>query len=158
MWILNSFRYLIMLLESCCLHELVTWFEVQHHWVVSVVAGFWGWSFCLLLVTFCSLLVPFACYFLLVTFCSLLITFWLLLITFCSLLFARSSLLFACCLLFFSQNYCEIKLLRAAKKWLDYNETPPQIFSLQISELFVTFLDGLVSKLSQHAKPFSKVT
>ena len=82
--------------------------------------------FCLLLVTFCSMLV---------TFCSLPVTF-------CSLFCARCSLLFTRCSLFSRPNYCEIKLLWAAKKWFDYNETPPQVFSLQIIEIFVTFLDG----------------
>ena len=59
--------------------------------------------------------------------CSLLVTFYSLLVTFCSLL------------VFFRPNYCEIKLLRTTKEWLDYNETPQQIFSLQISEILVSF-------------------
>ena len=104
---------------------------------------------CSLLVTFCSLFV---------TLCSLLsarcsLIFCLLLITFCSLLFARSSLLFARLLV----AYCEIKLLWTAKKWFGYYETPPQIFSLQISEIFVTFSGWWFSKFSQHAKPSSKL-
>ena len=95
--------------------------------------------------TFCLLLV--ARYFLLVAFYSLLVTFSLLLFARCSLLTAR--LLVA---------YCEIKLLWTAKKWFGYYETPPQIFSLQISEIFVTFSGWLFSKFSEHAIPFSKLT
>ena len=109
---------------------------------------------CSLLVTFCSLLV---------TICSLLVTFCSLLLARCSLLcysllFARCSLLFACCPLFFRSNYFKIKLLWSAKKWFDYNETPPQMFSLQISEIFVISSAWCFSKFSQHAKPFSKFT
>ena len=105
---------------------------------------------CSLLVTFCSLLV---------TLCSLLsaccsLSFCSLLITFCSLLFARCSLLFARLLV----AYCKIKLLWTAKKWFGYYETPSQIFSLQISKIFVTFYGWWFSKFSQHAKPFSKLT
>ena len=100
----------------------------------------WGWTFWSLLVARCLLLI--ARSFLLVTLCSLLVTF-------CSLLFARCLLLFARYLLFFRPTYCEIKLRWTRKKWFDYNETPSQIFSLQISEIFVTF--------SPHAKPFSKL-
>ena len=74
--------------------------------------------------------------------------------TFCSLLFAHCSLLFARLLV----AYCEIKLLWTAKKWFGYYETPPQIFCLQISEIFVTFSGWWFSKFSQHAKPFSKLT
>ena len=76
---------------------------------------------CSLLVTFCLLLVTF--YSLLVTFYSLLVTFYSLLVTFYSLM------------VFFYSNYCEIKLLWTAKKWFVYKETPPHIFSLQISEI-----------------------
>ena len=102
-----------------------------------------------LLVARCSLL--FARCSLLSARCSLI--FCSLLITFCSLLFARCSLLFARLLV----AYCEIKLLSIAKKWFGYYETPPQIFSLQISEIFVTFSGWWFSKFSQHAKPFSKL-
>ena len=98
---------------------------------------------CLLLSARCSLL--FARHFLFITFCSLLVTFCSLLITFCSLLVIFSSKL----LNKVTVNY---------KKWFDYNETPPQIFSLQISEIFVTFSGWWFSKFSQHAKPFSKLT
>ena len=97
-----------------------------------------------LLVALCSLL--FAR-------CSLLSARCSLLNTFCSLLFARCSLLFARLLV----AYCEIKLLSTAKKWFGYYETPPQIFSLQIFEIFVTFSSWWFSKFSQHAKPFSKL-
>ena len=97
--------------------------------------------------------------------CSLLFARCSLLFARCSLLFARFSLHFARCLfhfarcwLFFRPNYCERKLLRTAKKWFDYNETPPQIFSLQISEILVTFFGWWFPKFSQHAKPFSKLT
>ena len=104
---------------------------------------------CSLLATFWSLLVPryflivarcslvFARSSLLVSFCSLPVTFCLLLVTFCSLFFARYFLLVA----FFSFARCLlwIKVLWTAKKWFGYNETPPQVFSLQISEIFVTF-------------------
>ena len=101
-------------------------------------------ALCSFLVTFSSLLVArcsllFARCSLPVTFCSLLVDCYFLLVTFCSLLFARCSLLFARCSLFFRPNYCKIKLLWEVKIWFDYNETPPQIFSLQISEIFVTF-------------------
>ena len=75
------------------------------------------------------------------TFCSLLVTFCSLLVTFYLLLVA----------------YCEIKLLWTANKWFGYYETPPQIFFLQISEIFVTFSGWWFSKFSQHAKPFSKL-
>ena len=116
-----------------------------------------------LLVARCSLL--FACCSLLFTRCSLifarcsflsarcLLIFCSLLISFCSLLFAPCSLLFARLLV----AYCEIKLLSTAKKWFGYYETPPQIFSLQISEIFVTFSGWWFSKFSQHAKRFSKL-
>ena len=111
---------------------------------------------CSLLFTCCSLLV--ACYFLLVARCSLLsarcsLILCSLLITFCSLLFARCSLLFARLLV----AYCVIKLLWTAKKWFGYYETPSQIFSLHISEIFVTFSGWWFSKFSQNAKPFSKL-
>ena len=126
--------------------------------------------FCSLLVTFCALLFArcsllsarcsllFAHYFLLVAHYFLLVTFYSLLVTFCSLLVTFCSLLFACCSLIFRPNYCEIKLLWTAKKWFDYNKTPPQIFSLQVSEIFVNFSGWWISKFSQHAKPFSKLT
>ena len=81
------------------------------------------------------------------TFCSLLVNFCSLLVTFCSLL-----------VIFFCQNYFEVKLLWTAKKWFDYNETPLQIFPLQISEVLVTFSKWWFSKFSQHAKPFWKLT
>ena len=84
---------------------------------------------CSLLFIRCSLL--FGCCLLLFARCSLLFAH-------CSLLFARFSLLFARCSLFFRPNYCEIKLLSTAKKWFDNNETPPQIFSLQITEILVS--------------------
>ena len=104
----------------------------------------------------CSLLVTF--YSLLVTFCSLLFARWLLFFARCFLLVARCSLLLARCSLFFRPNYCKIKLLCIAKKWSDSNETPPQIFSVQISEIFVTFSGWWFSKFSQHVKLFSKMT
>ena len=97
---------------------------------------------CSLLVTFCSLLVTFCS--LLITFCSLLVSF--LLVVHYFLLVAR--LLVA---------HCEIKLLWTSKKWFGYYKTPPRIFSLQISEIFVTFSGCWFSKFSQHAKPFSKL-
>ena len=102
-----------------------------------------------LLVARCSLL--FARCSLLSARCSLI--FCSLLITFCSLLFARCSLLFARLLV----AYCEIKLLWTTKKCFGYYETPPQIFSLQIFKIFVTFSGWWFSKFSQYAKPFSKL-
>ena len=42
--------------------------------------------------------------------------------------------------------------------WFDYNETLPQIFSLQISEILISFAGWRFSKFSQQAKPFSKLT
>ena len=151
----------------------------------------WGWTFCLLLVTFYSLLVAryfllVAHYFLLVARCSLLftccsllfsrcsslITFCSLLVTLCSLLSTRCSLifcsllitfwslLFARCPLLFARllvAYCEIKSLWTAQKWFSYYESPPKIFTLQTSEIFVTFSGWWFSKFSQHAKPFSKL-
>ena len=105
---------------------------------------------CSLLVTFCSLL--FARCSLLFAHYFLLVAHYFLLVTFCSLLFA------CCCSLIFRPNYCEIKLLWTAKKWFDYNKTPPQIFSLQVPEIFVNFSGWWISKFSQHAKPFSKLT
>ena len=106
---------------------------------------------CSLLVTFCSLLVIF--YSLLVARYFLLVVRYFLLVARHSLLFTRCSLLFARLLV----AYCEIKLLWTSKKWFGYYETPPQIFSLQISEIFVTFSGWWFSKFSQHAKPFSKL-
>ena len=76
---------------------------------------------CSLLVTFCLLLVTF--YSLLVTFYSLLVTFYSLLVTF---LFVNGFFLF---------KLLWNKILWTAKKWFVYNETPPHIFSLQISEI-----------------------
>ena len=93
--------------------------------------------------------------FLLVGLCSLLFACCSLLVTFCSLLFALCSLLFARCSLFFRPNFCKIKLFWTAKKWFDHDEILPQIFSLQISEIFVTFSRWWFSNFSQHAKPFS---
>ena len=99
-------------------------------------------TFCSLLVTFSSLLVSLCLLF--VTFCSLLVTFCSLLVTFCSLLVTFCSLL-----VIFSS-----KLLWTAKKEFDYKETPPQIFSLEISETLVTFSRCWFSKFSQHTKLF----
>ena len=79
-----------------------------------------------LLVARCSLL--FAHCSLLFAGCSLFFALYSLFFPRCLLRFARWSLLFACCSLFFRPNYCEIKLLCAAKKWFEYNETPTQIF------------------------------
>ena len=87
---------------------------------------------CSLLFNRCSLLV---------TFCSLFVTFWSLLVAFCS---------FARCLLW-------SKITLNCKKWFGYNETPPQIFPSQISEIFITFSGWWFSKFSQQAKPFSKL-
>ena len=100
-------------------------------------------------LTFCSLL--FARYFLLVVCYFLLVARYFLLVTFCLLLFPR-------CSSFFRPKYYEIKLQWTAKKWFGYNETPPQIFSLHISEILVTFSRWWFSKFSQNAKPFSKLT
>ena len=69
------------------------------------------------------------------------------------LLVARCSLLFARLLV----AYCEIKLLWTAKKLFGYYETPPQIFSLQTSEIFVSISGWWFSKFSEHAKSFSKL-
>ena len=91
-----------------------------------------------------------------------------LLVARCSLLFARYSspfarnlLLFARCLLFSRPNCCEIKLLWTAKKCFDCNETPPQIFSLQISEIFGTFSGCCFQSflnIQNHFQSWHKVT
>ena len=129
-----------------------------------------GWTFCSLLVTryfllvarctllFARCLLLFARCSLLITFCSLLVARYFLLVDHCSLLFGRCSLLFACCSWFFRPNYCKMKLLWTTKKWLDYNVAPPQIFSLQIFEIFVPFSWWWFLKFSEYAKPFSKLT
>ena len=135
--------------------EIVTLcFEhAEHLWTPEVIRG---WTFCSLLVARYFLLVAFCS--LLVTFRSLSATFCSLLVTFCSLLFDCHSLLFARCSLFFGPKYCEIKLLWTEKKWFDYNKTPPQTVSSQLSEVFITFSGWWFSDFSQHAKPFSKLT
>ena len=99
-------------------------------------------------------------YFLLVARYFLLVARCLLLFARCSLLSARCSLLSTFCSLLFARllvGYCETKLLWTAKKLFGYYETLPQIFSLQISEIFVSFSGWWFSKFPQHAKPFSKL-
>ena len=96
----------------------------------------------LLLVALCSF-----------TFCSLLVCFFPLPVTFCLLLITFFSLL-----IIFLSKWPWNKMTLNRKKWLDYNETPSQIFSLQISEILITFPGSWFSKFSQHVKPFSMLT
>ena len=104
---------------------------------------------CSLLVTFCSLLI--ARYFLFVARYSLLFARYSLLVAFCPLLVARYFLLVARLLI----AYCEIKLLWTAKNCAAITKTPPQIFSLQISVIFVTFSGWWFSKFSQQVFSFT---
>ena len=131
----------VKLLFQACLNERLNFLLVARYSLL--------FARCLLLFARCSLLI---------TFCSLLVARYFLLVDHCSLLFARCSLLFACCSWFFRPNYCKMKLLWTAKKWFDYNVAPPQILSLQIFEIFVTFSWWWFSKFSEYAKPFSKLT
>ena len=96
----------------------------------------------LLLVALCSF-----------TFCSLLVSFFPLPVTFCLLLITFFSLL-----VIFLSKWPWNKMTLNCKKWLDYNETPSQIFYLQISEILITFPGSWFSKFSQHVKPFSMLT
>ena len=105
-----------------------------------------------LLVARCSL--PFVCCSLVFARCPSIFAACLLLFPRCLLLFARWLLLFALCSLFIHPNYGEINYCEPQKKWLDYNETPPQIFSLQNSKILVTFSGWQFSKFPQHVKPF----
>ena len=107
-----------------------------------------------LLVARCSL--PFVCCSLVFARCPSIFAACLLLFPRCLLLFARWLLLFALCSLFIHPNYGEINYCEPQKKWLDYNETPPQIFSLQNSKILVTFSGWQFSKFPQHVKPFFK--
>ena len=84
---------------------------------------------------------------LLFSFCLLLVTFCLLLVTFCSLFVTFSSRLL----------WNKITVYRK-KKWFDYNETSAQVFSLQISEILVSYSGWWFSKFFQHTKPFSNLT
>ena len=62
------------------------------------------------------------------------------------MLVARCSLIFARCSLFFRPNYCEIRLLWTTKKWFDYDETLPQIFSFPFLFWMVVFKVFLTCK------------
>ena len=95
------------------------------------------------------------CYFLLVARYFLLVACYFLLVARDFLPLPRCSLLFARCSLLFRPNYCEIKLLWTAKEWFDYNETPRQIFSLQISEILFFWM--VVFKVFSTCKTISKV-
>ena len=111
---------------------------------------------CSLLVTFCSLLI--ARYFLFVARCSLLFARYLFLVAFCPLLVARYFLLVARYFLLVARlliAYFEIKLLWTAKNCSAITKTLPQIFSLQISEIFVTFSGWWFSKFSQQVFSFT---
>ena len=110
---------------------------------------------CSLLFARCSLL--FARCLLLFARCFLLFACCSLLFARCSLLLARCLLLFGHCSLLFRPNNCEIKLLWATKEWFDYNEIPPYIFSLQISEILVIFFCMMVFKVFWTCKAIFKV-
>ena len=90
-----------------------------------------------------------ACYFLFVARYFLLVARYFLLVARYFLLAARY---------FFCPNYCEINLRWTAKEWFNYSKISPQIFSLQISEILVSFSVWWFSKFSQHVKLFSKLT
>ena len=93
----------------------------------------------------------------LVAFCSLLFACCLLFFACYLLLFGHCSLLFAHYLLVFPPNYCEIKLLWAAKEWFDYNETRPQIFFLEISEILLSFFWIVVFNVFSTCKTIFKI-